>query len=105
MNRIEQLNQFIAEDPGDPFPRYALALEYLHHQPDQARKCFEELMERFPEYLPAYYPAAHLYIDLAAAEAAERIFQAGIELARKQGDRKTERELRQAYEQWLFERS
>lgn len=105
MNRIEQLHQFIAEDPSDPFPRYALALEYLHHQPDQARKCFEELLERFPDYLPGYYPAAHLYIDLEEADEAERIFQAGIALARKQGDAKTERELRQAYEQWLFERS
>lgn len=105
MNRIEKLVQFIAEDPNDPFPRYALALEYLHQQPELARKCFEELMETFPEYLPAYYPAAHLYIEWGEPEKAERTFQSGLELARKQGDRKTEQELRQAHEQWLFNRS
>jgi len=105
MNRIEQLKQFIAEDPNDPFPRYALALEYLHHQPELARKCFQELLEQFPHYLPGYYPAAHLFIDLGEAEEAERTFQSGLDLARKQGDRKTEGELRQAHEQWLFDRS
>lgn len=105
MNRIELLKQFIAEDPADPFPRYALALEYLHQQPELALKGFEDLLRQFPEYLPGYYPAAHLLIDLGKSEEAERIFQSGIELSRRQGDRKTEGELRQAYEQWLFERS
>ncbi|MBL7852373.1 MAG: tetratricopeptide repeat protein [Cyclobacteriaceae bacterium] len=105
MTRIEQLKQFIAEDPGDPFPRYALALEYLNHEPEVARTSFRELLEQFPDYLPAYYPAAHLLIDLGQNEEAEQVFQSGIELARKQNDRKTEKELRQAYEQWLFDRS
>ena len=105
MNRIDQLKQFIVEDPADPFPRYALSLEYLTHQPELARKSFEDLLLQFPDYLPTYYPAAHLFIDLGEPGEAERIFQSGIELARKQNDRKAEGELRQAYEQWLFDRA
>lgn len=104
MNRIDQLKQFIAEDPGDPFPRYALALEYLHLHPDLARQSFRELEDQFPNYLPTYYPAAHLCIDRGEWPEAERLFQAGIGIARQLGDRKTEGELRQAYEQWLFDR-
>lgn len=104
MDRIEQLKQFIAEDPADPFPRYALALEYLHHDTEQARQCFRELRSQFPDYLPGYYPAAHLAIDLGDTEEAERLFQSGLALAKLQHDRKTEGELRQAHEQWLFER-
>ncbi len=104
MSRIEQLKQFIAEDPADPFPRYGLALEYLHHNADMARQQFQELLTEFPNYLPAYYPAAHLAIDLGNTEDAERLFISGIALAKTQGDRKTEGELRQAYEQWRYER-
>lgn len=103
-SRIEQLQHFIAEDPTDPFPRYGLALEYLHDQPQRARAVFEELLATFPDYLPAYYPAAHLMIDLQQPQEAERLFQQGMAIAAQQGNQKTERELRQAYNQWLFER-
>ena len=40
-----------------------------------------------------------LAIDLGNMEDAERLFISGIALAKTQGDRKTEGELRQAYEQ------
>ncbi len=105
MTRIEQLRQFILDDPSDPFPYYALALELLHHEPAQARAQFEKLLNEFPEYLPTYYPAAHLLIDLGDQDGAEKLFQRGIEKAKLQGNRKTELELRQAYDQWQFDRS
>jgi Tfp pilus assembly protein PilF len=104
MTRIEQLKQFIADDPSDPFPVYGLALEYLHHQPLLAQEVFRELLTRFPDYLPTYYPAAHLFIELGRTSEGEDVFRRGIDLARAQGDRKTEGELKQAYELWLFER-
>lgn len=103
-SRIDQLKQFIAEDPNDPFPRYGLALEYLHDQPELAWNSFQELMTRFPEYLPTYYPAAHLGIELGRPQEADRIFQEGIAVARKLGDHKTRYELQQAFDQWVFDR-
>lgn len=105
MTRIEQLKQFILDDPGDPFPRYALALEYLKMESSLARRQFEELLQHFPDYLPTYYPAAHLLIELGDAAGAASLFHRGIDIARSQANRKTEMELRQAYDQWEFERS
>jgi lipoprotein NlpI len=105
MTRTEHLLQFILDDPADPFPRYALALEYLKTEPSLARRQFEELMAKFPDYLPTYYPAAHLLIELGDVTSAETLFQRGIEIAQRQTNRKTEMELRQAYDQWQFERS
>ncbi len=104
MTRIEQLNQFIADDPMDEFPRYALALEYLNIDLQRAKKEFDELLSRFPEYLPTYYPAAHLLIELGSTSEAEQVFLKGLDLAKQQGNRKTEMELRTAYNQWQFDR-
>lgn len=104
MTRIEQLKQFIAEDPNDPFLQYGLALEYLHDQPRLALDAFEKLLTRFPTYLPTYYPAAHLFIELGNPQQGEKIFLTGIKLASEQGDQKTKGELTQAYQQWLYER-
>lgn len=105
MTRIDQLNQFISEDPTDEFPRYALALEYLNIDPFRAKKEFEELLSRSPDYLPTYYPAAHLLIELGDAAGAEQLFIKGINLAHLKANQKTEMELRTAYNQWLFDRS
>ena len=104
MTRIDHLRQFIKDDPTDEFPRYALALEYLHADPQTARKEFEDLLIRFPDYLPAYYPAAHLMIDLGDEKRAEALFLRGIEISQQQKNQKTEQELRTAYNQWLFDR-
>ncbi|MBL7865383.1 MAG: tetratricopeptide repeat protein [Cyclobacteriaceae bacterium] len=104
MTRIEQLRQFINDDPSDEFPRYALALEYLHVDPSLAKKEFDDLLSRFPDYLPAYYPAAHLMIDLGENVLAESLFQRGIHLAALQKNLKTEQELKSAYNQWVYDR-
>lgn len=105
MTRIEQLEKFIAEDPSDPFPRYALALEFLHLSAVKANEQFAQLLSAYPDYLPTYYPAAHLAAESGDSAKAEKLFLAGIEKARAQGDRKTEAELRQALDQWRFEQS
>ena len=52
MNRLEQLRQFAAEEPHDPFNHYALALEYLKTNPREAENLFEQLLQQHPEYLP-----------------------------------------------------
>ncbi len=105
MSRIDQLKKFIAEDPNDPFPRYALALEYLHHDAPRAREVFRDLLTRFPEYLPTYYPAAQASADAGDDAEAARLYTEGIALAVKLDERKTEAELRQAEQQWLMEKS
>ena len=102
MSRIEQLEAFAKEDPHDPFNHYALALEYLKVNASRAFEQFENLMKDHPDYLPTYYPFAHLLIEMTQPDRGEEIFLAGIEQARKAGDAKTLRELQAAYNDRVF---
>lgn len=101
--RIKQLERFFAEEPGDPFNRYALALEYRHVDPEKARSFFEALLQEHPDYLPAYYHAAQFFQISGDRPKAIRLFEEGISLARKTNDLKTLRELRSALDEMTFE--
>jgi lipoprotein NlpI len=58
--RLEQLLRFYREDPNDPFSVYGLALEYQKTDVRESERFFDELLGKFPDYLPAYYHAAKL---------------------------------------------
>ena len=62
-NRIQLLRQYIEEEPGDPFNVYALAMEFLEEEPEQARVLFDQLLAKHPDYLATYYHAASLYAE------------------------------------------
>jgi hypothetical protein len=104
LSRIEQLEEFLREDPDDPFNAYALALEYL--KTDEERSCalFEGLLKKNPNYLPTYYPFAQLLSE-RQDKRAEEIYKQGIETARRLNDLKALKELSNAYNDWLFEQS
>jgi hypothetical protein len=101
-DRIAQLEKFLREDPGDAFSRYALALEYLKSDPKKSYELFDALLSEQPDYLPTYYPFAHLLIELQQSERAASIFQQGIDAARRLNDHKTHKELSSAYNDWLY---
>lgn len=102
-SRLEQLQQFLKEDPKDPFNLYALALEYFRlAEVDEARRYFELLLKEHASYLPTYYHAAKLYETLDMANEALRVLEAGIELARAQHQDKTLRELKSYYDELEF---
>ena len=103
-DRIGQLEAFINEDPKDPFNHYALALEYLKTNASKAFGQFEFLLKTHPDYLPTYYPFAHLLIEMGSDERGEQVFKLGIEKARVLKESKTLRELQKAYDDWLFQR-
>ncbi len=105
MNRIGQLENFLKEDPNDAFTLYALALEYIKSDSGKAYELFQKLIDEQPDYLPTYYPFAHLLVELQLPGKAEMIFNQGIERARLANDLKTFKELSNAYNDWLFERS
>ncbi|MFD2569073.1 tetratricopeptide repeat protein [Spirosoma soli] len=94
--RIQQLIRFVQEEPGEPFNVYALAMEFLNNQPEQARQYFDQLLVEFPDYLPTYYHAAALYADLDERERAAELYEKGITLARAQTNQKTLQELQRA---------
>jgi tetratricopeptide (TPR) repeat protein len=102
VDRVSQLEEFLREDPGDAFNIYALALEYLKSDAKKSYELFEGLISKQPDYLPTYYPFAHLLIELQQTERAEATFKQGIEIARRTNDHKTYKELSSAYNDWLY---
>ena len=102
-SRIEQLQQFVNEDPTDPFNLYALALEYQKIDEHKALDIFNRLLSEHAEYVPTYYHLGKLYQGLTEVERALKVFEQGIEESRKQNDLKSLRELQAARQELLFE--
>lgn len=99
MDRIAQLRNFIAAQPDQPFPRYALALE-LKGKGDAASAAAEldELLRRAPDYLAAYLQLGVILQALGRDADARATLTRGQELARKQGNTHTLSELTAALE-------
>ena len=82
MSRVEALRAFIAGHPQDPFPRYALALEYKNgNRFAEAREEFAALMRDHADYVPAYLHAGNTHLALGDRAAARETFARGIEAA------------------------
>jgi tetratricopeptide (TPR) repeat protein len=80
MGRIEQLMSFVEQHPEDPFPRYGLALELKNGgRLEDAERAFAELLEKFPEYTPAYLHAGNALAELGRRGEAIEIYRKGIE--------------------------
>ena len=95
MNRLEQLEKFYKDEPNDPFNLYALALEISKTQRQQAYQVFKQLMTGFPDYVPAYYQAALLSLELALPYEAKAILESGMGWAKSKNDSKAFNELQQ----------
>jgi len=95
--RVQQLLQFVQDEPDEPFNVYGLAMEYLTENPGQAQHYFEKLLKEYPQYLPTYYHAAQLYADLGDRGKATMYYDFGLQLAHEQGNQKTFDELQRAY--------
>lgn len=92
--RLQMLTDLVEAGKADSFVRYALALEYKKEKRiDDALQAFEALRTADPNYLPMYYMAGQLLLDLEQPDQARVWFEQGIELARGKGDNKTLREL------------
>ena len=100
MDRIEKLVQFLRDNPGDSFVQHALALEYIKLGNDiKAREVFEQLLGRDPGYVGSYYHLAKLMERNNDTTAAIKIYEKGMEEAKKGGDNHAYGELRGAYEE------
>jgi tetratricopeptide (TPR) repeat protein len=94
MDRVEMLKQFLAENPGDPFARYGLAMEYSRAgQTDAALAEFRKIVEANADYVPAYQMAAQMLSEQNRLEEARQWFARGIEAARRTGNAKAESEM------------
>ena len=102
-SRLEQLLAFLNEDPRDPFNIYAVATEYMKTQPLQALSYYEKLLKEHETYVPTYYHAAKLYVQLGRKQEAKDTFEKGLAISLQQGNRNAHRELQNAFHEFLDE--
>jgi tetratricopeptide (TPR) repeat protein len=103
MNREQILRELCLLEPHEAFNWYALALELRKNNTAEAATVFEKLLLEFPDYLPPYYQAAAFFTEIGNLSSAKMYYQKGIELAQKSGETKTEKELKSALENFIFE--
>lgn len=102
-SRLEQLLEHLKEDPDDPFNIYAVAMEYRGQQPDLCLHYLNQLHRDHPDYLPTYYQLATLLEEMGEDPKVEKIYEEGIDLAKKQQNQFALRELQSAYDEFMFE--
>ncbi|MBL0743596.1 tetratricopeptide repeat protein [Chryseolinea lacunae] len=102
-SRLEQLEQFYTDDPSDPFNLYALALEYQKTDGAKSIALFNRLTEEHADYIPTYYHLGKAYQEAGERESALKVFEKGIEKARRHNDLKALRELHAAHQEMLFD--
>jgi tetratricopeptide (TPR) repeat protein len=95
-SRLQQLLAFYEDDPNDAFTIYALATEYRAQEPERAWEYYQKLLAEHPDYVGTYYHAGKLQEQFNKKGDAERIYRAGIVVARKAGQQHAASELMQA---------
>ena len=85
--RREQIEAMLAAEPQDTFLRYSLAMELQKEGEHVASLSgFRELMADSPPYVPAFFMAGKLLVQLRQVPEARSVLRDGIEQARVQGD-------------------
>jgi tetratricopeptide (TPR) repeat protein len=93
-NRIEILKNLVAQNPGDSFARYGLAMacasagDYA-----QAVENYRKLLEINPKYVAAYYHGGQSLEKLGKLDEARELYRRGIDISTQIGDMHTRSEL------------
>jgi tetratricopeptide (TPR) repeat protein len=94
MDRIAMLSEILAANPEDTFARYGLAMEYSKAgQIEQALAEYKTLIEKNPDYTPAYFMAAQMLAAAERADEAKRWLVDGISSARRTGNQHAQSEM------------
>jgi Tfp pilus assembly protein PilF len=103
MDRIERIKEFLKQSPDDSFLQHALALEYIKlGKDDAARELFEVILNREPGYIGSYYHLAKLHERNNNTDRAIKIYERGMEEAKKAQENHAYSELRSAYEELVY---
>jgi predicted Zn-dependent protease len=87
MDRIQMLNEILAQEPNNAFARYGLAMEYSNSgNIDQALDEFHKLLSANPDYAAGYFMAAQTLVKSGRRDEARAMLENGIVAARRQGD-------------------
>jgi tetratricopeptide (TPR) repeat protein len=94
MDRIALLSEILIANPEDSFARYGLAQEYSNAgQIEQALKEFNTLIEKNPDYTPAYFMAAQTLAKAERIDESKRMLVDGISSARRTGNNHAQSEM------------
>jgi len=98
ISRLDKLLEFIKNEPGDEFLKYALATEYLRlNDTAKALEYYEDLVNNHPGYVGTYYHLGKLYEALNRKEDAINIYQTGMKTAKEKRDNHAFSELQSVY--------
>lgn len=101
--RIEKLNQFLAQTPNDCFLNHALALEHIKiGNEDKAKILFEKNLSFDVNYVATYYHLGKLLERLNQSNDAINIYEQGMKVAKQIGDQHTYNEIQAAYEDLVY---
>ena len=103
MDRVEKLKEYLKTNGKDSFLQHALALEYIKVGNEKKKKnLFNEILRREPTYIGSYYHLAKLLERMGDEEKAIKIYERGMEEAKKAGDNHSYNELQAAYEDIVY---
>ena len=103
MDRVEKIKEMLLENPKDSFLNHALALEYIKLGNDgDARKLFEFILVNEPGYIGSYYHLAKLLERTGKTDDAIKVYEKGMDEAKKAGDNHSLSELKSAFEELTF---
>jgi tetratricopeptide (TPR) repeat protein len=97
--RAQTLQKLLALDPSDTFSRYALGLEYRDSEPTTALEHLQAVIDRDPDYVPAYFQSGLIQSEQGDFEAAREWLERGIGVARRVGDEHALGEMQEALDQ------
>ena len=85
--RRQMLEEFVAKKPDDAFSRYGLAMECMNDRdPSAADGHFRVLLERAPDYIPAYLMYGQFLARESRTGEAKQVLTDGIAAALKKHD-------------------
>ena len=94
MSRREKIEAMLADEPGDSFLRYSLAMELdKEGEHDASLAKFAELTRDEPPFVPAFFMASQQLVRLGRENEAREILRNGIEAAVQQDDSHAAREM------------
>lgn len=95
--RLEALKNMVAQQPGDSFLRYGLAMEYKNAGDLEAALAeFRSLLGVNPDYSAAYFHGGQTLERLGRLDEARALYREGIEAATRKGDLHTRNEIQAA---------
>jgi thioredoxin-like negative regulator of GroEL len=87
MTRREKIEAMLADDPGDAFLRYSLAMELdKEGEHDASLARFAELTRDESPYVPAFFMSSQQLVRLGRIDEARSILKKGIAAAQSQND-------------------